>query len=305
MSMTEPSTALPGVGEGGLGIGPIVYAEEPVILPNQISLAVETVQKPSMLKHIRLERPLVVLDLETTGRRVQADRIVEISTLKLLPDGTDQIRTRRFNPGVPIPPDATAVHGITDDDVAEEKSFSQIARSLAAYLDGCDLCGYNLWGFDLKMLVAEFKRAGVPFSTAGRHILDPMRIFHKREPRDLTAALKFYCSMGHEGAHGAEADVLAALLVLDAQVERYDELPRTVSELHEHMGYPDMVDPDGKFVRREDGTIEFAFSDHIGKTVDDVARDDPGFLEWMLKKDFSDEAKAVVRETLKRRKTKA
>ena len=170
-----------------------------------------------MLKHIRLERPLVVLDLETTGKRVQADRIVEISTLKLLPDGTNKIHTRRLNPGIPIHPEATAVHGITDDDVADEKSFGQIARSLASYLDGCDLCGYNLWSFDLKMLVAEFKRAGVPFSTEGRHILDPMRIFHKREPRDLTAALKFYCSMEHDGAHGAEADVLAALLVLDGQ----------------------------------------------------------------------------------------
>jgi DNA polymerase-3 subunit epsilon len=156
--------------------------------------------------------------------------------------------------------------------------------------------------FDLKMLVAEFKRVGVTFSSEGRHLLDPMRIFHKREPRDLTAALNFYCAMEHDGAHGAEADVLAALLVLDGQVQRYEDLPRSVPELHREMGYPDIVDPDGKFVRREDGVIVFAFSDHAGKPLDDVARTDPGFLDWMLKKDFSDEAKEVARDALDRQK---
>ena len=151
--------------------------------------------------------------------------------------------------------------------MANEKSFGQIARSLASYLDGCDLCGYNIWSFDLKMLVAEFKRAEVPFSTEGRHIVDPLRIFHKREPRDLKAALRFFCGMEHDNAHKAEADVVAALLVLDAQVERYDDLPRSVPELHQHMEYPDYVDPDGKFVRSEDGVIVFAFSDHMEMIV--------------------------------------
>jgi DNA polymerase III subunit epsilon len=178
-----------------------------------------------MLKNIRLERPLVVLDLETTGIRVQSDRIVEISTLKLFPDGTNEIKTRRLNPGIPIPAEAAAIHGITDADVANEPSFRKIARGLVAHLDGCDLCGYNLWYFDLRMLVNEFKRVEVPFSVEGRHIIDPCRIFHKREPRDLTAALRFYCHMEHEGAHGTEADVLAALLVMDSQLERYEDLP--------------------------------------------------------------------------------
>ncbi len=255
-----------------------------------------------MLKNIRLERPLVVLDLETTGKKVQTDRIVEISLLKLLTDGTNKIKTRRLNPGMPIPAEATAIHGITDADVANENYFRQIAHSLATYLEGCDLCGYNIWIFDLRMLVNEFKRAEVPFSVEGRHIIDPCRIFHKREPRDLTAALRFYCRMEHEGAHGAEADVLAALLVLDSQVELYEDLPRTIPELHTAMEYPDIVDPDGKFVRRENGVIVFNFSDHSGKTVDEVARADAGFLEWMLRKDFSDEAKAVAREALARQR---
>jgi len=129
-----------------------------------------------MLKNIRLERPLVVLDLETTGKKVQTDRIVEISLMKLLPDGSNQIKTRRLNPGIPIPAEASAIHGITDADVANENSFRQIARSLVAYLEGCDLCGYNIWIFDLKMLINEFKRTEVPFSVEGRHVMDPYRI---------------------------------------------------------------------------------------------------------------------------------
>jgi DNA polymerase-3 subunit epsilon len=251
-----------------------------------------------MLKNIRLERPLVVLDLETTGTKVQTDRIVEISLLKLLPDGSHEIKTRRLNPGIPIPAEATAIHGITDADVANENSFRQIARSLVAYLEGCDLCGYNIWFFDLRMLIHEFKRVEVPFSVAARHIIDPCRLFHKREPRDLTAALRFYFGKEHECAHKAEADALAALLVLDGQADRYDDLPRTIPELHAYMEYPDIVDPDGKFVRRDDGVIVFAFGLQCDRPLDDVARSDPGFLEWMLKKDFSDEVKAVVREAL-------
>jgi DNA polymerase-3 subunit epsilon len=253
-----------------------------------------------MFKNLTLTRPLVILDLETTGTRTQSDRIVEISTLKLLPDGTRDIRTRRLNPGIPIAPEATAIHGITDADVAHEPSFRQVARGLAARLEGCDLCGYNVWLFDLRILAAEFLRAAVPFSTEGRHIIDPMRIFHRKEPRDLTAALQFFCGMEHEDAHQAEADVLATLLILDAQVERYADLPRTVPELHQSMDYPDIVDPDGRFVRREDGAIVFAFGPHNGTAVDEVARANPGFLEWMLSRDFSCEAKAVARQALER-----
>jgi DNA polymerase III subunit epsilon len=254
----------------------------------------------TVLKNIRLERPLVVLDLETTGTKVQTDRIVEISLLKLLPDGTNQIKTRRLNPGIPIPAKASAIHGITDADVANEPSFRKIARGLVAHLDGCDLCGYNIWHFDLRVLINEFKRADVAFTLEGRHIIDPCRMFQKREPRNLTAALRFYCRMEHDGAHGAEADVLAALAVLNGQLEQYHDLPRTIPELHSAMEYPDIVDPDGKFVRREDGVIVFTFSQHSGKSVDEVARTDHSFLEWMIKKDFSDEAKAVARGALER-----
>ncbi|MHB1558057.1 MAG: exonuclease domain-containing protein [Isosphaeraceae bacterium] len=239
--------------------------------------------------------------METTGKKVEVDRIIEISTLKILPDGSNRIHTRRVNPGIPIHPEATAVHGITDADVAHERPFAEIAPGLATYLDGCDLCGYNIWTFDLKILVAEFRRANVPFSTAGRHIVDPCRIFHKREPRDLTAALRFYCNMAHDGAHAAEADVLAALLVLDGQAARYADLPRTIAELHDHMEYPEIVDPFGKLVRRPDGATVFTFGKYRDESVDGVARTDPGYLEWVLRSEFSEEAKAVVRQALGRR----
>jgi DNA polymerase-3 subunit epsilon len=253
-----------------------------------------------MLKNIVLDRPMVVLDLETTGKATHRDRIVEISLMKLFVDGTNEIKTRRLNPGIPIPPKATEVHKITDADVADKHSFKQVARGLMAYLDGCDLCGYNIWSYDLKLLMAEFKRVGIVFPVEGRRIIDVKRIFFKREPRDLSAALKYFCGREHDGAHGAEADVLATAIILDAQAERYEDMPRTVAELHVHMEYPDNVDSDGKFVRDEEGTILFAFGPHSDLPLDEVARTEPGFLDWMLKKDFSDEVKDIVRQAMVR-----
>jgi DNA polymerase-3 subunit epsilon len=228
------------------------------------------------------------------------DRIIEISTLKVKPDGTHKIATRRLNPGIPIHPEATAVHGITDADVANEEPFEAIAHRLTAYLEGCDLCGYNIWSFDLKILVAEFRRVDVPFSLEARHIVDPMRVFHKREPRDLTAALRFYCGREHDGAHKADADVVATLLVLDGQAERYHDLPRSVAELHQYMDYPEILDPDGKFVRREDGVVVIAFGKYSGEPLVDLARSDRPYLEWIVKSDFSSQAKTIVRGALDR-----
>jgi len=148
-----------------------------------------------MLRNIQLDRPLAVIDLETTGTDPKLDRIIEISALKLLPDDGHDHRTRRVNPGVPIPPEATAVHGISDDDVADCPAFRAIAPGLARFLDGCDLAGFNILNFDLRLLAAEFNRVGLVFPVAGRRIIDACRIFHQREPRDLTAAMKFYCGL--------------------------------------------------------------------------------------------------------------
>src|SRR3954451_15710347 len=204
-----------------------------------------------MLKNIILERPLAVLDLETTGIDTKIDRIVEVSVLKLSPGGQFDHRTRRVNPGVPIPPEDTAIHGITDDDVADCPAFRAIAPGLAKFLDGCDLCGFNILKYDLRLLAAEDNRAGLSFPGAGRRVIDACHIFHKREPRDLTAAYRFYCGLDHEGAHGAAADVLATAAVLDAQVVRYGDLPRTVDGLHELCNVPNALDMGGMFGKDE------------------------------------------------------
>jgi DNA polymerase III subunit epsilon len=253
-----------------------------------------------MLKNIQLDRPLAVLDLETTGIDPKVDRIIEVSVLKLLPGGGQDHRTRRVNPGVPIPPEATAIHGISDDDVADCPSFRAIAPGLARYLDGCDLAGFNILNFDLRLLAAEFNRAGLVLPVAGRKVIDACRIFHQRERRDLTAAYKFYCGLEHAGAHGAEADVLATAAILDAQVERYGDLPKTVDGLHDQCNDPDALDMSGMFARDEDGVIVFVKGKYKGRMLEDVAGDKPDYLDWMLKADFFDDTKEIVAGALGR-----
>jgi DNA polymerase-3 subunit epsilon len=251
-----------------------------------------------MLKNIRLDRPLAVLDQETTGTDPKLDRIIEISVLRLLPGGGRDHRTRRVNPGVLIPPEATAIHGISDDDVADCPAFRAIAPGLARFLDGCDLCGFNILGFDLRLLVAEYNRVGLVFPVAGRRIVDACRIFHQREPRDLTAAYKFYCGLDHEGAHGAEADVLATAAILDAQVARYEDLPRTVDGLHAHCNDANAIDMSGMFGRDEDGVIVFIRGKYKGRSLYDIAASKPDYLEWMQREDFYDDTKAIAAEAL-------
>jgi DNA polymerase III subunit epsilon len=250
-----------------------------------------------MFNNLKLERPLAVIDLETTGTDPQADRIVEISVLKVSPDGQRKHRTRRVNPGVPIPPEATAIHGITDADVADEPRFPSMAASLLALLDDCDFCGFNLKRFDLRMLHVEFGRAGLTLSLTGRAIVDPLEIFHARERRDLAAAVQFYCGREHEGGHQASADVLATADVLDAMLARYPDLPTTVAGLHQHFKNPNAVDSTGYFVRV--GTqIRFAFGKHRGQPLETVARTKPDYLEWMLGQTFFDDTNVIVRNAL-------
>ena len=252
----------------------------------------------TMLKNIRLDRPLAVLDLETTGTDPKLDRIIEISILKVRPDGGHDHRTRRVNPGVPIPPQATAIHGISDDDVAGSPTFRAIAPGLVRFLDGCDLAGFNILNFDLRLLAAEFNRVGLVFPVAGRRIIDACRIYHQREPRDLTAALKFYCGLEHEGAHGAAADVLATTAILDAQVARYADLPRTIEGLHAHCNDANAIDMSGMFGRDEDGVIVFIRGKYKGRSLSDIAASKPDYLEWMQREDFYDDTKAIAAEAL-------
>jgi DNA polymerase-3 subunit epsilon len=253
----------------------------------------------AIFKNLVLERPLAVIDLETTGTNAQVDRIVEISVLKIHPDGRREQRTRRLNPGRPIPPEATAVHGITDADVADAPRFAQVGARLLRFLDGCDLCGFNIKKFDLRILYTEFGRAGLSLSLEGRGVVDLMEIFHTRERRDLPAAVRFYCGREHPNAHTAEADVLAAAEVLDAMLDRYADLPRSIAGLHQELTDPSAVDSSAFFTRVE-GEIRFAKGKHRGLPLDAVARNWPDYLEWMLNQDFFEDTKELVRETLQR-----
>jgi DNA polymerase-3 subunit epsilon len=250
------------------------------------------------MKNLSLARPLVVLDLETTGIDPKVDRIVEIGALKLLPGGGRDHRTRRLNPGIPIPAAATAVHGITDADVADCPKFSQVAGGLAAFLDGCDLAGFNIKRYDLKLLCAEFGRTRVAFSIAGRAVVDALEIFHVKERRDLTAAMRIYCERDHAGAHGAGADVTATAEILDAMLDRYSDLPRDVGELDAAFRHPEAVDLEGRF-RWKQGVVVLAFGKHRGRPVEEVARDHPDYLEWMVRDTFLDDARAVAANALR------
>jgi DNA polymerase-3 subunit epsilon len=248
-----------------------------------------------------LDRPLVFLDLETTGLSTSHDRIVELAIIKVTPRGDVLERVRRFNPLMPIPAEATAVHGITDEDVRSEATFAQRARSLADLLDGCDLAGFNVRRFDIPMLVAEFRRADVAFDARARRIVDIQAIFHREERRDLSAAARYYLGREHPEAHSALGDIRTSAAVLFAQLERYAHLPRDLAGLH---GYCDQVMPMETELERwfqEDaaGGRVFRRGKHRGKSLADVAKNEPDYLSWMLgTEDMDAEVLRVVRAAL-------
>jgi len=248
---------------------------------------------------LQLTRPIVCFDLETTGIDPASDRIVEISILRLEPDGTRLTRTRRINPGRPIPEEATAVHGIRDEDVADAPSFRQVAKGLLELLEGADLTGFNVARFDIPLLDREFRDCKLNLALDQRRIVDAMTIFHRMEPRDLSAATRFYLDREHTGAHGAEADVQASFEILEAQLTRYEELPDSVDGLDAWIRrVPDnAADQSGKFVH-EDGRVVFNFGKHKGKPLAEVAASMPDYLQWILGSDFPDDAKQVVRDAL-------
>lgn len=252
-----------------------------------------------MLK-LKLERPLACFDIESTGTNPRADRIIDLAIVKMLPRGPSEKFTFRLNPEMPIPPDSTAVHGIKDADVAGCPTFKQSAQQIAAVLENCDLTGYNILRFDIPLLCEEFVRAGIPFSTDGRRILDAQRIYHKREPRDLSAALRFYCNEMHLGAHGALEDVLATIRVLEGQFERYSDLPTGLDELDEYCNPrdPSWVDKTGRF-KWTNGEITINFGRKQGQKLKDLVLNDTGFLQWMLKADFPRETQEIVQNALK------
>jgi len=248
---------------------------------------------------VPLKRPLVVLDLEATGTAPHRDRIVEISVLKIFPDGRKLAYERRVNPGMSIPSDASAVHGIYNDDVAHEPDFTHIASEWAELLADCDLAGFGIVQFDLPMLRAEFERAGVEFNIEGRCILDAKAIYHHKEPRTLGAAHQFYCGEPLEDAHSAIADTLATYRVLVSQLLRYSDLPRTLDELH-RLSNPrqaDFVDSEGKLIWR-DGEVYFNFGKHRGVPLREAVTIDYEYVRWLVQKDFRPDFKTIIAQAL-------
>lgn len=246
-----------------------------------------------------LQRPLAVFDIESTGTDVQQDRIIELSIVKLLPDGTRQTKTWLVNPGIPIPPESTAIHGIHDAEVADKPLFKDVACLILSELDGCDLGGYNLVRFDIPMLEAEFKRACVTFHMEGRKVVDAQRIFHTREPRDLTAAVAFYCGKRLENAHGAEADAEATLDVLEGQLIKYPDLPRDIEALDLYCAArpADWVDRTGRF-KWVNGRIVVNFGSKKGQPLDELAAAKSNFLRWILDNNFPADTKDLIRKAL-------
>mgnify|MGYP003299771872 FL=1 len=245
---------------------------------------------------LQLKRPIIFFDLETTGVDTSRDRIVEISMVKVGVDGEKQIKTRRINPEMPIPAAATAVHGITDEDVKDEPTFRQIARSLAQYIEGCDFGGFNSNRFDLPMLVEEFMRAGVDVDFRKRKFVDVQTIFHRKEQRTLVAAYKFYCDKDLENAHSAEADTLATYEVLEAQIERYPDIGDTVEQLAEFSSTGANVDFAGRIALNDKGEEIFTFGKYRGQSVEEIFRKEPSYYKWMMDGDFPQYTKKVITE---------
>ena len=244
---------------------------------------------------LQLEKPLAFIDIESTGTNKETDRIIELAIIILNPDGSEIIKCKRFNPGMPIPAESTAIHGIKDEDVAMEPPFSKYARSIHDVIMDCDIAGFGSNFFDVPLLHKEFSRSGIYWDYTKVNFIDVGNIFKIQEPRTLSAAVKFYTGEDHSDAHSAEADVKATIAVFKKQLERY-ELPSTVKELYIFSNYgKPILDLSGKFTYDETGNIILNFGPHRGK----VAKDHPDFIDWMLNKaDFPTDTNEVCRKIL-------
>lgn len=241
---------------------------------------------------LKLERPLAFIDIESTGLNRESDRIVEISICILHPDLRREIKTRRLNPGIPISEEATAVHGITNDDVKAMPDFKQVAKGLMNLITGCDIAGFGSNNYDVPLLYNEFLRAGIEWDYTKHFFIDAGNLFKIMEPRDLTAALKFYCNKDHEGAHGAEADVNATVDVFLAQVERY-EVPEHIGELALMTNYDKiLLDLSGKFTFNDKGQVVFTFGPNRWLPAEEHL----DFVTWMLERDFPPDTHRICRQ---------
>lgn len=243
---------------------------------------------------LNLKNPLVFFDLETTGTNIVSDRIVEIAYHKVYPNGREETKTIRINPGIPIPPSSSDIHGITDEDVADCPVFKEVAKEIVRDIEGCDLAGYNSNRFDIPMLAEELLRADVDVDLMKRKFVDVQVIFHKLEARTLSAAYKFYCGKDLVGAHGAEADTLATYEVLKAQLDCYPELTNDVEFLAKFTRQNNNVDFSGRIVYNDKGEELINFGKYKGQRVVDVLKNDMGYYGWMMNSDFSLHTKKVL-----------
>lgn len=245
---------------------------------------------------LNLKNPIVFFDLETTGINIVKDRIVEISFVKVHPNGKEETKTRRINPEMPIPLESTAIHGITDEDVKDCPTFKEIAKSLAAQIEGCDLAGYNSNRFDIPLLAEEFLRAGIDMDLNKRKFVDVQTIFHKMEQRTLSAAYKFYCDKSLENAHTAEADTMATYEILKAQLDRYPDLQNDIDFLSKYSSFTNNVDFAGRMIYNEEGKEVINFGKYKGKLVEEVLKVDPGYYSWIMNGDFPLNTKKILTE---------
>jgi DNA polymerase-3 subunit epsilon len=256
---------------------------------------------------LKLKNPVVVLDLETTGMNIVTDRIVEIALLKINIDGSEEEKLMLINPGIPIPPEVSQIHGITDEDVKDKPTFKEVAKTLAKFIEGCDLCGFNSNRFDIPLLAEEFLRADVDIDLKKHKFIDVQAIFHKMEKRTLAAAYKFYCNKELVDAHSAMADTKATYEVLKSQLDMYQgvehedakgnktvPIVNDVEKLSEFSAYDQNVDFVGRIVYDENGVEVFNFGKNKGVPVEKVLAEQPGYFGWMLDSEFPLYTKKVL-----------
>ncbi len=250
--------------------------------------------------NLKLEKPIVFFDLETTGVNIATDRIVEISILKVFPNGNKESKTWLVNPEIEIPKEAAEIHGITNEEVVTEPTFKELAPEVNKMIEGCDLAGFNSNRFDIPLLAEELMRAGIDFDMNDRKAVDVQTIFHKKEQRTLSAGYQFYCGKELEGAHGAEADTNATYEILLAQIEKYDDLENDVKSLSEFSTHGKRGDFAGFILINDDGQEIFSFGKYKGRTVEEVLIENPGYNNWIQNADFPLYTKKVLREIKER-----
>ncbi|MDG1528188.1 MAG: 3'-5' exonuclease [Polaribacter sp.] len=249
---------------------------------------------------LKLEKPIVFFDLETTGINIGTDKIVEIAILKVFPNGNKESKTWLVNPEMEIPKEASDIHGITNEQVVVEPTFKELASQISELIFGCDLAGFNSNRFDIPLLAEELMRAGIDFDMNNRKAIDVQVIFHKKEQRTLSAGYQFYCGKELEGAHGAEADTNATYEILLAQLEKYDDIGTSVDELSEFSTHGKRADFAGFILMNDKDQEIFSFGKYKGRTVEEVFKENPGYNAWMQNADFPLFTKKVLREIKER-----